>query len=325
MKSKHKNIFFVFGIVVLVIMATQLDYAEVKRGLSSAGYWFLAVLVLWAALYAINTWTWYLIIRCNYAGAKVRLRWLYRVTVSGFALNYATPGGLMGGEPYKIMALSPKIGPERASSSVILFAMTHIFSHFWFWLLSVFLFIAVHPVTPLYAALLTATAVFCAAGIMFFIKGYKKGLAVKAMNLCRHIPGIKNKVSAYIEKNREQLDKIDFQIASLHSQDKKTFTIAVLSELTCRVLSALEIYFIARILTPDITYVDSILILAFTSLFANLLFFLPLQLGGREGGFLLSGAGLSLPTPTAIFVALIVRVRELIWTAIGLLLIKLKG
>jgi len=45
-------------------------------------------------------------------------------------------------------------------------------------------------------------------------------------------------------------------------------------------------------------------------------------LGGREGGFLMSTEGLSMTARAGIFVALLVRVRELIWTAIGLLLIK---
>ncbi len=324
MKSKHKNIFFIFGITILVIMASQLDYAQVREGISHAGYWFVAVLALWAALYVINAYTWYLIIRSTGDTKNIKFGWLYRITISGFALNYATPGGLLGGEPYKIMALSPKIGTERASSTVILFAMTHIFSHFWFWLLSAILFIFVHSVNMALGIILAATIVFSLAGIMFFVKGYKKGLAVKAMNICRHIPGIKNKAAKFIEKNKDSLAEIDSQIAALHNQSKTTFVTAVMSELVCRILSALEIYFIVRILTPDITYVDSILILAFTSLFANLLFFLPLQLGGREGGFLLSGSGLAIPTPTTIFVALIVRLRELIWTAIGLLLIKIK-
>ena len=70
-------------------------------------------------------------------------------------------------------------------------------------------------------------------------------------------------------------------------------------------------------------YLESILIRAFTSLIANMLFFLPLQLGGREGGFLMSAKGLALTANAGIFVALIVRLRELIWTAIGLMLIKL--
>ena len=324
MKSKYKNIFFIFGIIVLVIMASQLDYNQVCEGISNAGYWFAAVIALWAALYIINTWTWYLIIRSTGDTKNVKFGWLYRITVSGFALNYATPGGLLGGEPYKIMALTPKIGAERASSSVILFAMTHIFSHFWFWLLSVVLFIIAHNINMVTGTVLAATSLFCLAGIMFFVKGYKKGLAVKAMNICRHIPGIKNKAAMFIDKNKDSLAEIDSQIAALHNQSRTTFVTAVMSELICRILSALEIYFIVRILTPDITYIDSILILAFTSLFANLLFFLPLQLGGREGGFMLSGSGLAIPTPTTIFVALIVRLRELIWTAIGLLLIKIK-
>ena len=79
-----------------------------------------------------------------------------------------------------------------------------------------------------------------------------------------------------------------------------------------------------RVINPSANYIDCILILAFTSLFANLLFFIPLQLGGREGGFLMSAKGLALSARDGVFVALIIRLRELVWTAIGLALIKLE-
>lgn len=335
MKKKYQNGFFIFGLVVLIIMVTQLDFQQVWQGLKHAGYWFFAVVALWGLLYILNSGAWYVIIMgvCNQSTDQqprvnprrpVPFAWLYKVTVSGFALNYATPGGLMGGEPYRIMELAPKIGTERASSSVILYAMTHIFSHFWFWLLSVFLYVFTQRLTVFMALILAAIVAFCCLGIWFFMSGYRKGLANRIMNLLRHLPFVKRWARPFVESHREQLDSIDQQIAALHRQNPRFFVSAVLLELGCRVASALEIFFILLVILPSVNYLNCILILAFTSLFANLLFFIPLQLGGREGGFLMSMASLGMTASAGIFVALLVRIRELIWTGIGLLLIQIE-
>ena len=325
MKRKYQNLFFAFGIAMFAVMLSQLDYREVWDGLKSAGYWFFAVLALWGVLYVLNTAAWYIIIKSgSEEKTKINFFWLYKVTVSGFALNYTTPCGLMGGEPYRIMALSPKIGTERASSSVILYAMTHIFTHFIFWLLSIFLYLLTEKLTFFMGVILSLAGAFCVLGLWFFIKGYRKGLAVRLMNFVRHIPGLKKWARGFIDKHKEQLDTVDSQIAALHNQNPKTFVSAVLIELVCRFCSAFEIMFILLVLMDGVSFAQCVLILAFTSLFANLLFFIPLQLGGREGGFVMSTAGLALSAGAGIFVALIVRVRELVWTAIGLLLINLE-
>ena len=331
MKKKYQNGFFIFGLVLLGIMLTQLDYAEVWRGLQHTGYWFFAVLALWMALYVLNTSAWYIIIKAGqkqdttqngYNNKPINFWWLYKVTVAGFALNYATPGGLMGGEPYRIMSIAPKIGTERASSSVILYAMTHIFSHFWFWFVSIVLFFITQPLTTGHLTIVLASTVFCLLGLWFFMVGYQKGLAFRAMRLLSHVPFVKRWALGFIERNKTQLDNIDQQISALHKQSRSTFVSAVFLELGCRIISALEIYFILLVIMPDVNYIQCILILAFTSLFANLLFFIPLQLGGREGGFLMSTSGLGIASSSGIFVALIVRIRELIFTGLGLLLIK---
>lgn len=331
MKKKYQNIFFIIGLIVLALMVTQLNFDEVYEGVQRAGYWFLAVVALWAVLYIFNTAAWWLIINSQSAPASdkqpshVSFLWLYKITISGFALNYATPGGLMGGEPYKIMSLSPKIGTERATSSVILHTMTHIFSHFWFWLISCVLFVMTETLNVLTSSILVLVTLFCLTAIWFFIKGYKKGIARTVMTILSHIPFIKKWAQRMIERYSDNLTTIDHQIASLHNQNRRTFVLAVLLELSCRIVSALEIMFVLLVIMPEVNFVQCILILAFTSLIANMLFFIPLQLGGREGGFLMSVNGLGMTASAGIFVALIVRLRELIWTGIGLLLIKIES
>ena len=74
-----------------------------------------------------------------------------------------------------------------------------------------------------------------------------------------------------------------------------------------------------------ITFLHSILIVSFTTLFANLIGFLPMQLGVQEGGFVLSIAALGLSAALGIFVSIICRVREIIWIIIGIGLMKLKS
>ena len=329
MKKKYQNAFFIFGLLVLIVMVTQLDFREVWAGVKHAGYWFLNALVLWAFLYVFNTATWYIIIDSigNEQGVcrkcKVGFWWLYKITVSAFALNYATPGGLMGGEPYRIMSLSPKIGTKRASSSVILFVMTHIYSHFWFWLLSVPLYILTQKMTPLTYVILPIIAVISLLVIWFFQIGYRRGIAVTGMNILSHFPMVKRWAAPFVERNKDKLAEVDAQIAALHNQNPRTYVAAVTLEFLCRFFSTFEIYFILLVIMPEVTIPQCVLIYAFTTLFANILFFMPLQLGGREGGFLMSTEGLSMTARAGIFVALLVRVRELIWTAIGLLLIKL--
>ena len=116
MKNKYRNIFLAFGIITVLIMifTFDMDYQELWLNLKRAGVYLPLVLLLWLFVYLINTVSWYIIIR---SGGKTGFSFvrLYKFTVTGFALNYVTPVGLMGGEPYRIMELKPYIGIERAT------------------------------------------------------------------------------------------------------------------------------------------------------------------------------------------------------------------
>lgn len=323
MKNKYRNIFLAFGIIAVLVMifTFDMDYHELWANLKRAGIYLPLILLLWLFVYLINTTSWYIIIRSSGKTGFSFAR-LYKFTVTGFALNYVTPVGLMGGEPYRIMELKPYVGIERATSSVILYVMMHIFSHFCFWLSSVLLYVCLYPVGWVTGIILAAITLFCLLITILFIKGYRHGMAVACVRMGSHIPFLKKKVLRFAETHKEKLENIDRQIALLHQQKKRTFYAALSLEYTARVISCLEIWLILNVLTTNVSFADCCLIAAFSSLLANLLFFLPMQLADAKAASPLLWAGLSLSGAYGVYAALITRVREMIWIVIGLALMK---
>ena len=325
MNNKFRNLFLAFGIIAIVIMlcTMDMDYTDIWHYVQKLGLFFPLILGLWLVIYWVNTLSWYIIINDEGKCPGLSFWRVYKLTISGFALYYTTPCGLMGGEPYRIMELKPYTGVSKATSSVILYVMMHIFSHFWFWFLSIFLFIAFNKVGMSMGILLAVIGAFCLLGIYFFSRGYKTGMAQKGIGLLTHIPYVKRWARRFAESKSETLEQIDSQIAMLHRQHKRTFYSSLLLELSARLLQSVEIYLILKAFAADVNIVDAILILAFSSLFSNLIFFTPMQLGSREGGLALAVDGLHLTGALGVYTGLITRLRELVWIAIGIFLIKI--
>ena len=327
MTNRIRNIFFLFGIIAVVVMFFTLDVSltDLWKCICQARGWIVAVFLLWVPLYLMNALTWRIILKGT-GKSVVPYALLFKLTISGFALNYATPAGLMGGEPYKIMELSPYVGRERATSSVLLFSMMHIFSHFWYWFAASLLYMLLLDVSSAMFCVLLFMMFFSLCGVYLFLKGYRNGMVVKILNVISCIPGLKNRMTRFMRTHRNELAQIDAQIASLHTQDRRSFYVSFGLEFMGRVMQAFEIYFVLAALGVTGSFVQlflyATLIIALTSLFANLLFFMPLQLGGREGGFVMSCVQLGFTNGMGVYISIICRIRELFWITIGLLLIK---
>ena len=329
MRNRVRNILFCVGLTAVIVMLLTFDvsWSALWADILRAGYWLVAIVVLWVVLYAMNTVTWHIILGES-GEVPIGFLRLMKITVSGFALNYATPVGLLGGEPYKIMELTPYVGVQRATSSVVLFAMMHIFSHFWYWLTAVVLWLILKPLGGGMALVLVVTTMFCLAAIYLFLRGYRYGLMVRLIRWLTKVPGLRGWSTRFSKCHDEDLHRIDDQIAQLHSQSRVTFYASLLLEYVGRMLQSLEVMFLLVLMGSLLswsTYADSVLILAFTSLLANLVFFIPLQLGGREGGFALSTGVLGLSGGTGLFISIIIRVRELFFTGLGVMMIKVKN
>ena len=318
-KQRLNNLFFFLGCAAVVVMLLTFDvsFVELWDHLCHAGYWLIPIIGIWIVVYALNAFAWKAMIEGN-LGHKAPLSFwrIYRLTITGYALNYATPVGGLGGEPYRIMELSKDIDKQHATSSVILYAMMHFFAHFWFWFLSIFIYLALAAVGDL----------------PIISRGYKNGLVKYVLGVISRIPGLKRWTLRFWASHSESIQNIDQQIAALYSQDTKAFYKSLILEYFSRVVQSSEVMFMLLLFGIDngggldgltITFLHSILIVSFTTLFANLIGFLPMQLGVQEGGFVLSIAALGLSAALGIFVSIICRVREIIWIVIGMLLMKI--
>ncbi len=198
MKNKYRNIFLAFGIVAVLIMifTFDMDYQELWANLKRAGVYLPLVLLLWLFVYLINTTSWYIIIR---SGGKPGFSFarLYKFTVTGFALNYVTPVGLMGGEPYH------HDGTETVYRSEIshffgdsLRDDAHLFS---FLLLAEFCLAIPLPLSGRVGdgTIWVRSPVFCLLVAMLFVKGYQHGMAVAFVRLGSHLPFLKKESNPF--------------------------------------------------------------------------------------------------------------------------------
>ena len=348
-KQKLNNLFFILGVAACVVMLFTFDvsFVELWQHLCHAGYWLIPIIGVWLLVYGLNAMAWLSMIKGNCkddeeVNRKLSSRkffWrIYRLTITGYALNYATPVGGLGGEPYRIMELSKDIDNQHATSSVILYAMMHFLAHFWFWFISIFIYLLLAvigdlPINLGVAITLGVIVLFCLLAFYLFSKGYQNGLVKYVLGVVSRIPGLKRWTLRFWARHSEAIENIDNQIASLKGQDKKAFYKSLCYEYLSRVVQSSEVLFMLLLFGIDcgggfdgivLTYLHSILIVAFTTLFANLIGFLPMQLGVQEGGFVLSIAALGLSAALGIFVSIICRVREIIWIAVGMALMKIK-
>lgn len=320
-----KNIFFILGALALGIMIYSIGLNSILRDMKETGWWYLPIIGMWVFIYLINTLSLYIILRDGSEETKsLGFFRLFKLTISGFAINYITPFGLMGGEPYKIIELQPQLGIQKATSSVLLSTMMHFVAHFFFWMVSIPLLLFLVPVLSDSVEI----GIIISTGTTFLLllwayRVYTRGGVNRALIIASRLPLIGKKIRAYRESNQEKINKMDELISDLYKNRKKDFFISLSLEFFARILICVEVILMMQAIKQPITFGQSVLIESLQSLISNLFFFMPMQMGAREGGFVVVYGILSIPLAYGVFVSLCKRIRELFWTVVGVVLIKI--
>ncbi len=321
MSRRIQVLFFVLGAALFVFLVRRVGVHALVADASRIGWLIVPVVCVYAVVYLANAGAWTVIM-----GAEPRRPpfWrTYAFTISGFSINSVTPMANAGGEPFRIAAVSPWLGARRATGSVVLYLMVHALSHLLMWLTALALALTiVHTSVP--TGVLLALAAVCAALTLFLLSRHRRGFLEKLLDLLHRTP-LAGGLAVRLETRRDTLVRLDEQITAFYNEDPWRFYQALALEYLSRGVSALEFYFIGMGMGLSLSYVDAFLITAFTSMITNVLFLVPMEIGAKEGGMYAVFEALGLNAALGIPVALVSRVREMVWIGIGLGLIWVAG
>ena len=313
---------FLFGLAMAALVISQVGVQALMAHLATAGWLLLPVTLVWSVVYLANATGWRTILSIEPDRPGIWRTWL--ITVTSFALNYVTPAAGLGGEAYRAAAVSQWLGGRRAVGSVVQYRLLFSLAHMLFVLTALVPAIWLLPGTPVSFGLFGLTLVMGGIVSWFLIRRHQEGILEAGLDLLLAIPGIRG-LARPLERRRESLRDLDQQITTVYHQHPGVFWRAILVEYLARWITVAELSVIFWGLGLGPRPMTAFVATALSTTFANLFFFLPFELGAREGGLFLVFKVLGLSPEHGVFAAVVIRLREIAWMLMGLALLWLSG
>jgi uncharacterized protein (TIRG00374 family) len=318
MSRKLQAALFVLGAAVFAYLIARIGVGRLADDAAHTGWMFIPIVAVYGFVYASSAAAW----RLTMAGDPKRpsLWRTYAILVSAGAINVLTPFINMGGEPYRIAALTPWLGTQRAAGSVVLHRMLNLLGYVLVWLTALGLGFVLLPRATRPTVLLILAAAVLVGVIALLLFGYRSGVLEHILNGMQRIPLIR-RLAALIEPRRTVLAKVDHQIKEFYNSHPRRFIQAVSLEYLSRCIFMVELVLIAASLGVRLGYLRAFAIGGLEALLGNVLFFIPFELGAREGAYFLLFRLFGYDPQLGLYVSIVSRVRDFTWIAAGLLLI----
>jgi uncharacterized protein (TIRG00374 family) len=322
MTRRMQLVVFLVGATLFVVLLQHVGIARLLQNVRQTGWMFAPIVALYAAVYACNALAFWLVM-ADQPGRPPYGR-TYAIMITGFALNSVTPFVQLGGEPFKVGAFAPWVGPRRATGSVLTYYMLNTLSNMLTWLVAILsVLLLFRPPAPV-ALGLAATAGVILLLLLFVFSRHRAGIFGLALAVLGKLPLLR-RVARSLERRRDTLMQLDEQIAGFYHRSRGRFFVALAIDFAGRTIGMLEYYLIALSVGLSIGFLQAFIMGSFLALGLNLLFFVPFDFGSREGGMFLIFGILGLPPALGMYAGIVTRLRWAVWIVIGLALLWFSG
>jgi hypothetical protein len=313
MKRIHA-ILFILGAVFLVGLVWTMGPGELGRQLHLLGWGLLPFILGEGFAEMIHTLGWQ---RCL-TGPLRSLSWpvLFRIRMSGYAINYLTPTASLGGEVVKASLLASRCPGPEVVSGLLVEKVALGTAHGLFVALGCAVLLPKVELSPALWTSMLLSGTLVVAGIGTFLFLQSRG---QVGGLVRWLAARKT-AGPLLRKAAEQITEVDKALSAFYREQPLDFFRAVLWHLLGFSVAILQCWLFLRILEPGASLATAAAVCVFGMWFDLLTFAVPLNAGSQEGGRILVFRALGFSSLLGLTFGVALRIAQLFWAGLGLAL-----
>ena len=311
--KKLNTILLILGLVFLVWLVWRIDPAQLWRELRLLG-WGLVPFVLGEGIAEmIHTLGWRRCLSDPYRS----LPWvvLFRMRMAGYAINYITPTGNLGGEVSRAALLaSNQRGPE-AVSGVLIEKVCFALAQMAFVAIACLVFVGrIHLPVPFLIPMIAGSALV-GGGLAAFLLLQRYGkLGGLVRWLAKRAPN-----NRALETATLQVTRVDDALRNFYNERPRDLWLAAGWHLLGFSVGILQAWLFLRLLKQGVSLSAATLIFSLGMWFDVLTFAIPLNAGTLEGGRIIAVKAVGFSAVVGLAYGVAVRVSQVFWAALGLL------
>lgn len=308
-----KSLYLLLGVGLLALVVAEIDVAEVADQVARIGFGFLVILAIYLVAFAIDSVTWQMTI----PSIPLNGLWAYRIwklRMVGEAFNTVMPGGGMGGEPVKAVLLKKHygVGFREGTASLILAKTINMMALVAFLVVGFVLMIGGTSLPMPYETVAAAGLVGLGVAVALFFVIQRFGVtSLTGKWLSRW------RVTRRIKDALHHIHDMDQRLIGFYTKARGRFAVACALAFANWLLGVAEVYCALMLLGYPVSWADAWIVEAAAQLVRTGAFFIPAAIGAQEGTFLLVCGAITGSPTLGVSVAIIRRLREIIWIVWG--------
>lgn len=301
------------GAALLVLTVRQVGWTEIQRGVGAVGGWFALVVLLGGLRFVARARSW-MLCATQIGAPGLAAGDAFGAVLAGDAVGNLTPLGLLASEPTKVLLVRRTLATSPALTSVALDNGFHTVAVLVMIAAGAWALVrqaAIDPTIRLIAeAVLGAVLVAGALGV---------GLALTRPAILSRLAQLTARVTGRAARTPDVLRDIEARFYGVFAWPAPALWAAAGWQLAFHLGAILEVWVILLALSGGTTTFAEAFVLESAGRLVMVLFkVIPFRMGVDEAGAAVVATALGLPASHGVALALVRKLRILVWNAVGL-------